>query len=165
MNDRPAVYVGTYAKYNNGSIAGKWLYLDDYADKDEFLAACRELHKDEADPELMFQDYQNFPKAFYGESHIDEGVWEWMMLSEQDQDLLEAYHEGVDESGTIESARDAFIGTGETKEGIAETYLEETGGLAEIPETLRYYFDYEAWARDAGWTFVRYKGELWAFDG
>lgn len=35
------VYVGTYNKYNNGSLFGKWLDLSDYSDKDEFLEACR----------------------------------------------------------------------------------------------------------------------------
>ena len=29
--DAPRIYVGTYRKYNNGSIAGKWLELEDYA--------------------------------------------------------------------------------------------------------------------------------------
>ena len=52
----PKVYVGTYAKYNNGNLFGEWLELDDYSDEDEFLEACRELHSDEEDPELMFQD-------------------------------------------------------------------------------------------------------------
>ena len=41
------VYVGTYAKYNNGSLSGAWLDLSDYSDKEEFYEACRELHKDE----------------------------------------------------------------------------------------------------------------------
>ena len=41
------IYVGTYAKYNDGSIFGKWLTLSDYADKEEFYEACKELHKDE----------------------------------------------------------------------------------------------------------------------
>ena len=27
----PRIYVGTYAKYNAGSIAGQWLDLEDYA--------------------------------------------------------------------------------------------------------------------------------------
>lgn len=48
------IYVGTYAKYNEGSIFGKWLDLSDYSDSEEFYEACRELHKDEEDPELMF---------------------------------------------------------------------------------------------------------------
>ena len=37
------VYVGTYAKYNNGSLFGAWLDLSDYSDKEEFYEACREL--------------------------------------------------------------------------------------------------------------------------
>ena len=41
------VYVGTYGKYNNGSLSGAWLDLSDYSDKEEFYEACRELHKDE----------------------------------------------------------------------------------------------------------------------
>ena len=47
------VYVGTYGKYNNGSLFGAWLDLSDYTDKEEFYEACRELHKDEEDAEYM----------------------------------------------------------------------------------------------------------------
>ena len=57
-----SVYVGTYGKYNNGSLFGAWLDLSDYADKEEFYEACRELHKDEEDAEFMFQDYENIPE-------------------------------------------------------------------------------------------------------
>ena len=34
------IYVGTYKRYNNGSLAGAWLDLSDYSDKEEFLNAC-----------------------------------------------------------------------------------------------------------------------------
>ena len=50
------VYVGTYGKYNNGSLDGDWLDLDKFNSYEEFLAACRQLHKDELDPEFMIQD-------------------------------------------------------------------------------------------------------------
>ena len=33
---QPAVYVGTWEKYNNGSIDGAWLKLQDFEDADEF---------------------------------------------------------------------------------------------------------------------------------
>ena len=33
------VYVGTYHKYNSGSIQGEWLDLTDFANKDDFLEA------------------------------------------------------------------------------------------------------------------------------
>ena len=53
-----SVYVGTYGKYNNGSLSGAWLDLSDYSDKKEFYEACRKLHKDEEDAEYMFQDWE-----------------------------------------------------------------------------------------------------------
>ena len=56
------VYVGTYNKYNNGSLFGKWLDLSDYSDKDEFFVACRELHEDEEDPDLCFRTSRTYPK-------------------------------------------------------------------------------------------------------
>ena len=65
-----SVYVGTYGKYNNGSLFGAWLDLSDYADKEEFYEACRELHKDEEDAEFMFQDYENIPENLISESHL-----------------------------------------------------------------------------------------------
>ena len=62
-----SVYVGTYGKYNGGSIAGKWLKLSKYESKNEFLQACRRLHKDESDPEFMFQDFENIPDSMVEE--------------------------------------------------------------------------------------------------
>ena len=45
-------------KYNEGSLFGKWFELSDYANYEEFLVAIKEFHKDEEDPEFMFQDYE-----------------------------------------------------------------------------------------------------------
>lgn len=76
--DNARVYVGTYSKYNNGSIKGGWLDLSDYVDKDDFLEACKELHEDEEDPEFMFQDYEvpDYLEDYISESHIDNELWE-----------------------------------------------------------------------------------------
>lgn len=60
----PAVYVGTWAKYNNGSIEGCWFNdLTVFETESDFLAAARKFHKDEKDPEFMYQDYENFPSG------------------------------------------------------------------------------------------------------
>lgn len=69
------VYVGTYGKYNNGSLFGAWLDLSDYSDKEDFYEACRELHKDEEDVEYMFQDWENVPENLIGESWISENFF------------------------------------------------------------------------------------------
>lgn len=55
------VYVGTWKKYNNGSIYGKWLTLNNYSTYDEFLSACRKVHSNEKDPEFMIQDKEGIP--------------------------------------------------------------------------------------------------------
>jgi antirestriction protein len=165
MSDSPSIYVGTYAKYNAGSLFGKWLDLDDYTCRDDFLKACRELHKNEPDPELMFQDYENFPKAWYSESSAPpDELWEWLDLDDHEKALLEAYQDAVDETGTIEQARDAYIGHDDTSiASWAESYLEDCGDLQNVPESLRNHIDFDSWARDSGFTFHRYNGDLWVF--
>lgn len=70
-----SVYVGTYRKYNEGSIFGKWLKLSEYTDKEEFYTACRELHQDEEDPEFMFQDYENIPNGLIDECWLSNNVF------------------------------------------------------------------------------------------
>ena len=163
----PRVYVGTYGKYNNGSLKGAWLNLADYADKEAFLAACAELHRGEHDPEFMFQDWENIPDGMISESGIEDALWDWLALDDDDKELLAAYRSAVDQAGTIDQARDAFMGTFESEEGWAESYLDDTGLLKEVPESLRGYIDFERYARDAGYngmTFVRHGGKVWVFN-
>ena len=71
------IYVGTYKKYNEGSIFGKWLTLGDYSDMQEFWEACKELHNDEEDPEFMFQDYEtpDILKGFISECGINDDIF------------------------------------------------------------------------------------------
>lgn len=143
------IYVGTYAKYSNGSIAGAWLNLEDYADKGEFLEACAQLHKDESDPELMFQDWEDIPEGFVGESHVSDDVWEWLELSEEARKVWAIYREHVDQSGTFEQAEDNYRGTYTSPADWAEESLEESGIINNVPTELRGYIDFESYARDA----------------
>lgn len=73
MNN-PRVYVGTYKKYNNGSIDGGWISIAECKDYKEFLRKCKQLHKNERDPEFMIQDTDDFPDGL--------SCMEW--LSEKD---------------------------------------------------------------------------------
>lgn len=163
----PRIYVGTYAKYNSGSITGAWLDLEDFSDRDAFYEACAELHKDEPDPELMFQDFEYFPRAFYSESNVPAELFDWLALDEDDRELLAVYQEHVDQDGTIDQAREAFSGKYDSEEDWAHEFLDDTGALESIPENLRYYFDFQAYARDAriggDMTFARHASDVWAF--
>lgn len=148
------VYVGTYRKYNEGSIFGKWLDLSDYSDKDEFLQACAELHADETDPEFMFQDFENIPDCFISESYISENLFEF--ISRIDEiDNIEAFEtflnwkgydlENDDFDSIKSSFEDDFCGEYSSEEDYAYEVVEQ---CYELPEFAQTYFDYEKFARD-----------------
>lgn len=162
----PRVYVGTYHKYNCGSIAGKWIDLDDYPDSTEFYDACREIHRDEPDPEIMFQDFEGFPESFYSESSIDDDVFEWIELDDDQKDIVEAYRDNIDSEATFETALDKFCGRYDDAEDYAYEYVESTGMFSDVPETIQSYFDYKAFGRDlvTNMSFVEHNGEFYAFD-
>ena len=118
-----SVYVGTYKKYNSGSIAGGWLNLADYASYGDFLKACGKLHKDERDPEFMIQDSESFPDGL--------DCLEW--LSEQDfNDVKLAMKEEQQESAgkpainIIDYSEKAFAVVGDTK--AVKDSLKKMGG-------------------------------------
>lgn len=150
------VYVGTYAKYNNGSIKGAWLDLDDYIDSDHFYEACQELHSDEEDPELMFQDFEGFPQEWYGESSIDDKAFGYAAADSDDQAMVDAYlsafgDDGSDFDELLSEVQDRYQGdfsdSWDPKLGFAEQLFDEIYAF-EIPESVRGYIDYEAYARD-----------------
>lgn len=95
-----SAYVGTYGKYASGSIAGKWLQLSKYESKNEFLQVCKRLHKDESDPEFMFQDYENVSDSMIGESFISDEIWKVLaVLKKYDANRQEAFAEWCEANG------------------------------------------------------------------
>ena len=145
------VYVGTYAKYNNGSLFGKWLDLSDYSDKDEFLEACRELHKDEQEPEFMFQDIENIPEALISENFfaLRDAVED---LSDTEQEAFFVWcnyksHDLGEEDADdlVSSFEDEYQGEYKDEEDYAYEIVEE---CYDLPEFAKTYFDYSAFARD-----------------
>lgn len=129
----PQLYVGTYAKYNSGSISGEWVDLTQFSTADEFLQHCAELHSDEEDPEFMFQDYEGFPKVFYSESASSEDLeklFEFLSMDEDERKLVEMYADATGYSidqCTIDAANDAFHGTADSEADFVEQQAEELG--------------------------------------
>ena len=161
------IYVSTYRKYNNGSLQGDWLDLTDYDSKEEFYAACMELHTDETDPELMFQDWENIPADLIGESTIDERVWDWLKLNKDERQTVATYLDEVDSDTSIETALECYEGEYESEEDWAREYWDTTGMVNDIPERLQGYIDYKHYARDTrlngDMTFVQKRGRVIAF--
>ena len=156
FNGNPAVYVGTYGKYNSGSLRGVWLDLTTFADYDEFLAVCRYIHRDEADPEFMAQDFEGFPREWYTEGFMSEREFDLIReFAELDDDEREAFEVYVaafgssrDDSTIFDNFREAYCGKWSNEEEYAEQFAEDCCMLEGAPEFLKSYFDYKAFARD-----------------
>ena len=143
----PALYVGSYRKYNEGLLDGCWISLAKCSDYDEFMRVCRYIHRDEGeDVELMFQDADNIPECWYCESVIDEETFdlikEYADLDEDERRAYEAYLDLRCESDvTVEDFREHYCGEWHSEEEFTENLLDELGILDEIPEHLRRFFD------------------------
>lgn len=142
----PKIYVGTYGKYNSGSIFGAWLDMDDYTDQEDFENACQELHKGEHDPEFMFQDYEGFPDGMCDESYIDPKFWEWHSMGEHEKEMIEAFYKaGGDTDAEFSHIEDCFCGEwGSFSDFVYEHFTE----CNEIPDHLSHYIDWEKVERD-----------------
>lgn len=146
----PRIYVGTYAKYNNGSLNGEWVDLTDFAyDYEGFVQHCREIHKDEKDPEFMIQDYEGYPSSMYHEGGLptEEEFDKIIELSELDDSEKRAYAAYLElgyGDDSIDAFRDRYYGKYEDDDSLGYEAVEQ-GGMPDNPES---YFDYERFGRD-----------------
>jgi antirestriction protein len=153
----PKIYVGTYAKYNNGSIDGKWITLSDYNTYEEFVDACRELHSDEKDPEFMVQDYENFPEKWYHEGGLPteeefDKINEYYMMDDSEKDAYAAYVSYTD-NDSIDDFHDAYQGQFNSAEDFAYHIVDSMGWDSLGQENLDMYFDYDSFGRDLMYDF------------
>lgn len=156
----PKIYVGTYAKYNAGSLEGKWFDLEEYACKDDFIEACQEFHGQDQEHEFMFQDHEGIPPKFISESWIDPEFWYYMDFNDGYSGEAKEAFVNLFDLWDEDEFQDRFNGKFDSWKEMAEEILEETGELQAIPESLRYYFDFEAYARD-----IRLNGDMCEANG
>ena len=150
VDDSPAVYCGTYYKYNNGSLAGAWLNLEAFDSYEEFLEICALLHDDE-NPEFMFQDFQGFPTSLYCESgFIEEGfndIITYCHTSKDEREAFDAYCEYISDV-SFSDAMERYMGQFDSKEDFAEHYVSDVYDLERMMGELSFYFYYKRLARD-----------------
>ena len=154
--NKVSVYVVTYKKYNEGNIFGEWLTLGDYESYEEFIQACRELHEDEEEPELMFQDWEcpDELRGFISEMSIDENLF---LLNdvEEDEEHVIAYLEYTEEISEecIKEARDNYIGQFVNYYDLGEYFADELD-LLQLSDKVRNYFDFEAYGKDISYDLI-----------
>ncbi len=164
-SDNPAVYCGTYAKYNDGCIDGAWLDLTTFDSYDDFIEVCKKLHRDEEDPELMFQDFENFPKDWYSESCMDEVTFNNIQkYADMNEEMREAFDDYICNFSFVdfESFEEAYCGKYNSEEDFATELLDDCYDIERMMGSLARYFDYEAFARDLFMTdyWMGYNGHV-----
>ena len=151
QSDSPALYCGTYGKYNSGNFRGIWVDVSTFDDYEDFENFCLAIHADEENPEIMCQDGENIPDSLcceniggeefnqiaeycelcddYGVSAVDDFL-EW--YSPEDLDMI----------------HDSYAGVYDSEEDFAREIVNGCYDLEKMMGDLSYYFNYEALARD-----------------
>lgn len=143
----PRIYVACLAAYNNGQLHGAWIDADQdaWAIYDDVKTMLRASPVADAE-EWAIHDYEGFEgvriEEYDGFEHVAE-----MAAFVTEHGRLGA--EVFSYFGSIEDARtalsDQYAGQYESLADFAQEITEET---TSIPETLRFYVDYERMARD-----------------
>ncbi len=160
------IYVGTYHKYNEGSLEGAWLELAGYSCVDEFWKACRELHRDESDPEFMFQDWEDIPDDMVSESWLSSNFFDIRdALKDLDGDEQEAFFIWCDDGSVnvskknakklVETFQDKYQGKYDDEVDYAYHVVKD---CYDLPDFALAYFDYKSFARDIFIDRYRYVG-------
>ena len=114
------IYVGTWGKYNNGSIDGAWISLDKFNTYETFLAECKRVHADEVEPEFMIQDHE-LPEGL--------GCGDWLSR-EEFEDIITAMREEEEENAPaftiIDYSEKAIALIGDTRQ--LKEQLKQIGG-------------------------------------
>lgn len=150
-SDSPALYCGTYGKYNSGNLRGMWVDLSTFDSYEEFINFCKAIHADEEDPELMYQDYENMPGSLYhesmGEAEFDNIMKYCELCDDYGVDAVDDFLEW-DSTEDLDRMHDAYAGVYDSKEDFAREIVSDCYDLDNMMGSLACYFDYEALARD-----------------
>ncbi len=154
------IFVGCLASYNSGMIHGEWLDLSNYYDMDELQDKVNAILKSSPcqGDEYDIQDFEGFGDLLKGGMY--PSLKEAWAIHET---LIEVEKEGIDEdlflefvshlceevdTSIIEKFQDRYQGCFDSLEDYGENIANECGYLSEVPKTLRYYIDFERYAKD-----------------
>lgn len=154
------IYVSTYAKYNAGKLNGAWLTLTDYNNAEEFIAACYNLHNDELDLELMFQDFDEIHKNYQSECVDLNALYEYVNACLSDnKDVIDA---GLDCEIPLDSILDAYQGEYDSDIDFAQQRAEECGAITYSEKWPLNCIDWEGAAYDLMFNFDQSNGHYFS---
>lgn len=155
MNNEVKVWVGNLGKYNEGNLVGKWIELP--IDEDDLEKVLESIGIDNEEYEEIFiADYDiPFDSKELGEytsiERLNEIAERYNDLEEYEKEVFNEISADfkLDEAFDIVEDGDYMIYSNcDDMTDVAYEYVEETGLLDDVPETVAQYFDYESFGRD-----------------
>lgn len=149
------IYVACLASYNAGILFGEWLDVEGKCGEDlreEITELLKKSPIQEAE-EWAIHDTEGFGSYEVSEWHDLEELCEHVEAitsSDYDTELIEAVCEdrNINAREAIEHLNDNYQGDYDSFSDWAYSFLLECGDLEAIPESLRDYFDFDAYGRD-----------------
>lgn len=158
------IYEGIRAILRSSPEAQQKCTECDYEGECNDQSECPECGADWAVPEeWAIHDNEDFGGFTISEHEDIKTVSEiGLAISEMEDEEAEAFCTWADNSGDldVDAFREVYCGCHKSVAEYAEQYMEDCGGLSEVPENLRNYFDFELFARD-----MELGGDIWASEG
>jgi len=147
MSEEIRIYVACLASHNNGILHGAWIDATQ-GEEGIWRDVSQILLKSPAGDaeEWAIHDYDGFGDVYVSEYTSFETVAKYADFIETHGEIgakLLAYNNDIEYAR--EAIEDHYVGVYDRLEDYAEELTEET---TQIPESLRYYIDYEKMARD-----------------
>lgn len=164
-------YITDLGAYTAGKLIGEWVDLEDFSDAEDLEDYIEEHILQPGHEEWFVTDYEGINLGEYPGSEaliaVQEAIDEY-----GDENIVEAYIDSiglnyVDIDNIVEGIQEVDAGVWDSPEDWAENFLEDTGHFKDMPDNVKYYFDFASYARDAEYggemTFHRLPdGMVWA---
>lgn len=167
----PKAWVGCLGCYNAGSLNGNWVdgevagdislsvktvERESYFRDGNTVTVCATCGSDE----FWVFDHENFDGLISGECSPMEAQEKAELLSSVEENEREAWRAWLSNGMTpdLDTMREAYYGEFASDYDFAVNIVEESGYLANVPENISNYFDYEAYARDLMFDFFESNG-------
>ena len=183
-------FIESLEDLNNGIMCGRWFDLSEYDTVEDLRTAIKKDVLDKSiiaektgqpAEEIIITDYDDAPNGLGEYESLESLIFIQELINETGEgtqaplSALFTWLESVEELDYIKKYETnpievidrfsaSFYGGWESEIDFAEHYVEENNILADAPETLVNYFDYDAYARDLfiesfifvnGWVFSR----------
>jgi antirestriction protein len=133
---------------------GIWVDLLPVRSWDDVREALEVAYPDSVVDEILMADYEGaILKPFYSSSCDGFSMTEWADFAAElesthlDMKVIEAYSDNASswEDVTIQNIEDSYVGEYDSDTAFAEGYADDMGLLMNVPETVKNYFDFEAY--------------------